>query len=70
MAMVPLPVIGPPLRPVPVATLVTVPTPASSTLSAKPAGTPLNPDHGAALLVAARSASGAGRISWRGARVV
>ena len=65
IAIVPVAVIGPPVSPAPLVTLVTVPPElvSLSTPSANPAGTPLKPDHGAALLTAARSASGAGRIA-------
>ena len=53
IASVPVPVIGPPVRPAPLATFVTVPPElvSLSTPSANPAGTPLRPDHGAALLI-------------------
>lgn len=70
MPRVPLPVIVPPDRPVPATTLVTVPPLSLSMPSAKPAGTPVRPDQGAALATAARSASGVARTSWRGARMV
>ena len=51
--IVPLEVIGPPVRPVPVATLVTVPPLSLSMPSANPAGVPVRPDHGAVAAVVA-----------------
>src|SRR5262245_12046612 len=67
-ATVPLPVMGPPVRPAPVATAVTVPPLSLSTLSAKPAGLPVTPAQGAAsaaALLALHSVCGAGFTSCR-----
>lgn len=65
-ATVPLVMMVPPLRPLPAATLVTVPVPTLSTSSAKPAGTSVKPLQGTALAMTARSLQLARRASGTG----